>query len=155
MGTPSGVKPVYHCIYSEAGTHPTCVVAGRNRHRAWLYVHAPTPLVLRLHPPVVRFLLDAISELSELSGSRVVGLGVVHRLLPRDTHLSHPECLVNGRGRNVRLTVFGASPSSITLVPPVVRFLEAALAGLPATAVAPAVDEQFDLAELSGTDVGR
>ena len=42
---------------------PTCVVAGPNRHRAWLYVHAATPTVLRLHPQVVRFLLDALREL--------------------------------------------------------------------------------------------
>src|SRR5215207_2448764 len=115
MGTPSGVKPVYHCIYSEPGRHPTCVVAGRNRHRAWLYVHTPTPLVLRLHPPVVQFLRDVTTELSTQPGSRIVELGTVHRWLPKDTRLSYPECLVTGWTHNVWLTVFGAAPSTVKL----------------------------------------
>lgn len=135
MGTPSGVKPVYHCIYSDAGKHPTCVVAGRNRHRAWLYVHTPTPLVLRLHPPVVQFLREVTTELSTLPNSRVIELGIVHRLLRKDTKLSYPECLVTGQARDVWLTVFGSAPSSVKLVPQVVDFLHQALAALPATAL--------------------
>lgn len=42
---------------------PTFVVAGPTRHLVWLYAHDLTPTVLRLHPPVVRFLRTALTEL--------------------------------------------------------------------------------------------
>lgn len=145
MGTPSRVEPVYHCIYNETGLHPTCVIAGRNRHRAWLYVHAATPMILRLHPPVVRFLRDIAAELTGGPDARVVDFGVMHRWLRKDTQQSYPECLVTGRSRNVWLNVFAATPSSVKLVPQVVDFLQNALADLPAMAAQPQADRPAEI----------
>lgn len=132
MGRRSGGSgPVYWCLLKDSVTHPTCVVAGRDRRTAWLYVHAATPMVLRLHPPVVRFLCDALAELTQ---SSVVELTGVYRSLPKDTTMSYPECLVAGRNRrDVWLHVFAATPGAVKLVPAVVAFLSEALAALPAT----------------------
>jgi hypothetical protein len=105
---------------------PTCVVAGPNRHRAWLYVHAATPTVLRLHPQVVRFLLDALRELRAPTG----GATACWRLA-RDTSISYPECVVIRYGDRAWLHLFAATPSAVQLAPPVVEFLVDALTELP------------------------
>lgn len=34
-------------LYYEAGSHPTCVISGKDRHHTWLYAHDRTPMVLR------------------------------------------------------------------------------------------------------------
>jgi hypothetical protein len=99
----------------------------------WLYVHATTPTVLRLHPPVVRFLRDVLAELPEVSSkSRWV--------LPRNTSLTHPQCVTESRDGQLWLYVFAATPSTIPLVPRIVAFLREALADLPASS-APAHTE--------------
>jgi hypothetical protein len=105
---------------------PTCVVAGPNRRMTWLYVHATTPTVLRLHPPVVRFLRDVLDELPKVSGKSW--------LLPRDTSLTYPQCVTGWRDTQMCLYVFAATPSTIPLAPRIVAFLREALADLPATA---------------------
>jgi len=105
---------------------PTCVVAGPNRRMTWLYVHGTTPTVLRLHPPVVRFLRDALAELPEVPDESWV--------LPRDARMTYPQCVAGWRDAQLWLYVFAATPSTIPLAPRIVAFLCAALADLPATA---------------------
>lgn len=57
-------NPVYSILLKGPNyANPTCVVAGRNPRESWLYVHAATPVALKLTPPVVRFLLDALADL--------------------------------------------------------------------------------------------
>jgi hypothetical protein len=119
-------KPVYRAMIRHLDNLPTCVVAGPSRRVTWLYVHATTPTVLRLHPPVVRFLRDVLAELPEVSRSW---------MLPRDTSLSHPQCVTYWRDAQAWLYVFAATPSTIPLAPRIVAFLREALADLPATAV--------------------
>jgi hypothetical protein len=94
----------------------------------WLYVHATTPTVLRLHPPVVRFLRDVLAELPEVSGTS-------RWMLPRNTSLTHPQCVTGWHDGQLWLYVFAATPSTIPLVPRIVAFLRAALADLPASSV--------------------
>jgi hypothetical protein len=122
-------KPVYRAMIRHLDGLPTCVVAGPNRRVTWLYVHATTPTVLRLHPPVVRFLRDVLAELSEGSSESRSWM------LPRDTSLSHPQCVTYWRDTQAWLYVFAATPSAIPLAPRIVAFLREALADLPATAV--------------------
>ena len=132
-------SPVYRCIRKDSRSHPTCVVAGRDRRTAWLYVHGATPMVLRLHPPVVRFLRDVLAEVAGLPARPVVELGPLYRHLPRHSELSHPDCVVAGRSRrDTWLHVFAATPSAVRLVPRLVDFLGDALADLPATSAASA-----------------
>ena len=123
--------PVYRAVF-KSDTNPTCVVAGPNRRSVWLYVHASTPTVLRLHPPVVRFLLDALAELA----ARATAAGdraPLHRRLRRDTTLSHPECAVAGHDHtDAWLYVHADAPSAVQLTPTVIAFLTEALAELPA-----------------------
>jgi len=62
----SGVeqRPVYEILLKDAHySNPTCVVAGRSARESWLYVHAATPVALKLTPLVVRFLRDALADL--------------------------------------------------------------------------------------------
>jgi hypothetical protein len=135
MGKRSAVsKPVYRAMIRHLDSLPTCVVAGPNRRMTWLYVHATTPTVLRLHPPVVRFLCDVLAELPEMPGESRSWL------LPRDTSLSHPQCVTYSRDAQTWLYVFAATPSTIPLAPRIVAFLREALSDLPATA-APAHTE--------------
>jgi len=117
------VTPVYRCVLKNSGVwHPTCVVAGHDRRNCWLYVHATTPTVLRLHPPVVQFLWEPVP-----------GFGPVHWWLPRNTAASYPDCAVTGRSRrDTWLYVYAAAPSAVRLVPPLVEFLQDALIDLPA-----------------------
>jgi len=68
---------IYRCLYYEAGSHPTCVISGQDRHHAWLYVHARTPMVLRLHPQVVRFLRNVIAELERPRDPNAVDFDLV------------------------------------------------------------------------------
>lgn len=123
--------PVYRVLLKsswQGEALPTCVVAGPNRHRAWLYVHAATPTVLRLHPQVVHFLLDALTGVV----TPAAGTGTACRQLRRDTAISYPECVVIRYGSRAWLHVFAATPSAVLLAPPVVKFLLDALAELPA-----------------------
>ena len=91
------------------------------------------PLVLRLHPPVVRFLRDVLAELAEPPAGPAVEHTAFYRLLPRATELSHPDCVVAGRcPQDAWLHVFAATPGAVRLVPAVVEFLTDALADLPA-----------------------
>lgn len=120
---------MYRIMPKYYGSLPTCVVAGPSRAMVWLYVHGPAPTILRLHPPVVRFLLDTLAMLDEPADSSVSWS------LPRDTSMSYPECAVvpsDGRGQAAWLYVFAATPSAVPLRPRLVRFLLEALAELPA-----------------------
>lgn len=102
-------EPVYWATIRDFDCLPTCVVAGPNRRMTWLYVHATTPTVLRLHPPVVRFLHDVLAQLpSKSSRSR-------SWVLPRDTGLSHPQCVTGFGDGQPWLYVFAATPSTIPL----------------------------------------
>ena len=57
-------EPVYRILLKSSDySNPTCVVAGQNTRESWLYVHAATPVALRLTPNVVRFLRDALAGL--------------------------------------------------------------------------------------------
>jgi len=129
---------VYRAMVRDWDSLPTCVVAGPNRKMTWLYVHATTPTVLRLHPPVVRFLRDVLAELPEVSDK-------LRWVLPRDTSLTHPQCVTGGRDGQLWLYVFAATPSTIPLAPRIVAFLREALADLPASS-APAHTELSDRA---------
>jgi hypothetical protein len=80
--------PVYRILLKSSwygDCVPTCVVAGPNRHRAWLYVHTTTPTVLRLHPQVVRFLHDSLTELATPTDN-----GISCWSLPKRTDVSYP-----------------------------------------------------------------
>jgi len=124
--------PVYRLML-KTYSNPTCVVAGPNHRTAWLYVHTPTPIVLRLHPPVVEFLLGALSELTERPDDPATETAALYRSLRRNTAMSYPECVIAGRDRNdAWLHVHAASPAAVRLTAPVVEFLLDALAGLPA-----------------------
>lgn len=112
---------------------PTCVVAGPDRHRTWLYVHAPSPTILRLHPRVVRFLLDALGDLSASTTGDTACLR-----LPKNTSVSYPECIIiRHHNEQAWLYVLAATPSAVRLAPPVVKFLMDILAELPALAGSP------------------
>ena len=75
------------------------MISGKDRHHAWLYVHARTPMVLRLHPQVVRFLRDVIAELERPRDPNAVDFDLVYHRLERDTTISYPELRVSGRLR--------------------------------------------------------
>jgi hypothetical protein len=80
-----------------------------------------------LHPPVVRFLCDVLAELPEVSSESTSWV------LPRDTSLTHPQCVTGWRNNQLWLYVFAATPSTIPLAPRIVAFLREALADLPAS----------------------
>jgi len=125
--------PVYRILLKSSwygDCVPTCVVAGPNRHRAWLYVHTTTPTVLRLHPQVVRFLHDSLTELATPTDN-----GISCWSLPKRTDVSYPGCVVNRYNDDAWLYVHAATPSTVRLVPSVVEFLLDALAELPAPGV--------------------
>jgi len=120
--------PVYRVLLKDLwDCLPTVVVAGPNRGRTWLYVHALTPLVLRLHPPVVHFLRNVLSELTDEPDRMPAG-----RSLPANPHLSYAECRVVGHGDDMWLYVFAATPGAVRLYPRTVTFLRDVLADLPA-----------------------
>jgi hypothetical protein len=96
-----------------------------------LYVHGSTPTVLRLHPPVVRFLRDVLAALPDIPDR---DRSMSSWLLPRDTGLSYPQLVTGWRDPHAWLYVFVATPSTVPLAPRIVAFLREALADLPATA---------------------
>jgi hypothetical protein len=153
MSTRSTVEalPVYR-VMLRSHSNPTVVIAGPNRRTAWLYVHTPTPIVLRLHPPVVQFLLDTLRELAEVSDYTTSEPPVLHRSLRRDARMSYPECLIAGRDRDdAWLHIYAATPGAVRLTAPVIEFLLEALAILPAYAPAPAgIPEVPSLVRRSG-----
>jgi len=124
--------PFYRAMF-KSYTNPTCVVAGPNRQNTWLYVHGTTPTVLRLHPPVIRFLLDTLTELAELPDRAPFEPVPVYRSLRRDATLSHPHCVIAGRNRgDAWLHIHAAAPSAVQLTPSVITFLLDTLTELPA-----------------------
>lgn len=120
------VSPVYWAMVKGRDSLTTCVVAGPNRHRTWLYVHNPTPTVLRLHSDVIVFLRDVLEQVAHgpTEGNEVWRL-------PKNTQLSHPECLVVRAGEVVSLHVLAATPTAVHLAPITVKFLSDVLAQLP------------------------
>src|SRR5215470_14175634 len=105
MGKRSMVSsPVYRALVRDWDALPTCVVAGPNRRMTWLYVHAATPTVLRLHPPVVRFLRDMLAKFPESSQRSTSWV------LPNDTKLSYPQCVTGWASGQSWLYVFAATP---------------------------------------------
>lgn len=105
--------PVYRVLLKSrwrGENVPTCVVAGPNRHRAWLYVHAATPTVLRLHPEVVRFLRAALAELA----TGPADASTACWRLRRRTDVSYPECTVIQHDAEAWLHVHAATPSGTT-----------------------------------------
>ena len=118
-----GRGPLYRVLLKDSDCFPTCVVAGPDRRRAWLYVHATTPTVLRLHPPVVEFLLTTLAEWD--------GADAMVRSLPADSSVSYPGCVAVGRDGKAWLYVMSATPSVVPLFPRLVSFLRDVLAELP------------------------
>ena len=127
----AGNGPVYRLLLKDFDGFPTVVIAGPNRRRTWLYVHGPTPTVLRLHWPVVRFLRDALGELGTWLDRSEAERGALVCGLP--WHETYPECVLIASGRRAWLHVFSATPSVVRLHRRAVRFLQEALADLPAT----------------------
>jgi hypothetical protein len=126
--------PVYRILWKDSCIPlPTCVVAGPDRRNTWLYVHASTPTVLRLHPPVVAFLWDVLEELLGAGADVDPADGAVVWSLPAEHGLSHPECVVAWTGDHAWLSVLAATPSTVLLHPTLQEFLRTALAGLPAS----------------------
>jgi hypothetical protein len=125
-----GRGPVYRASLKDGDGFPTVVVAGptRDRGRVWLYVHDLTPTVLRLRPPVVRFLRDALADVADWLVQPEIGRGVLVWTLPRET--PDPECVLVASGWRVWLHVFAASPSVVRLNTRMVAFLLEALADL-------------------------
>ena len=123
MTTPTRADhgPVYRVSLKDYLGFPTFVVAGPDRHRVWLYVHDLTPTVLRLHPPVVRFLQAALTELAEWFERPVSERAPLVWTLPRDN--DYPECVLIASGRRAWIHVFAARPSVIRLNPGIVTFL--------------------------------
>ena len=54
------VLPRGHCTPNQ---HPKCVIAGPNRRKAVLYIHAATATLLPLTPQLVAFLRTVLAEL--------------------------------------------------------------------------------------------
>lgn len=126
-------SPIYRLLRKDLSyCQPTVVVAGPHRRSVWLYVHATTPTVLRLHPPVVAFLRDALDELTA-AGLDPGPTGVLVWSLPAATHASYPDCVVLRDGTGAAwLHVYAASPSTVRLHPILIEFLRDALTDLPA-----------------------
>jgi len=127
---PAERESVYRASLKDDWGFPTVVVAGptRKRGRMWLYVHDVTPTVLRLHPPVVRFLLDSLTELGDWFERPRNKRPAVVWTLPRSD--DHPECVLVASGQRARLHVFAASPSMVRINERIVAFLLDALADL-------------------------
>jgi len=122
--------PVYRVSLKDTEGFPTFVVAGPDRNRVWLYVHDLTPTVLRLHPPVVRFLLDAMTELAGWFEQPVVERAPLMWTLPRMNEF--PECVLIASQQRAWIHVFAARPSVMRLNPGIVTFLlDEGLANLP------------------------
>ncbi|HEY0640933.1 MAG TPA: hypothetical protein VGD67_25150 [Pseudonocardiaceae bacterium] len=121
-------RPIYRVLFKDLGCVEyvlyTCVVAGPGRSRAWLYVHSPTPMVLRLHRDVVLFLRSVLAEV------RTLGPGDPPIMRKLDRSELHPPCVVAGPKGDVRLHVLGGVPTCLCLGEPVVDFLMEALADL-------------------------
>jgi len=122
MARRAAAGPVYRAVLKDSVTHPTCVVAGQDRHHAWLYGHATTPMVLRLHPPVVTFLRATLAELHQLSTTLVAEIVPFCRSLARDVKLSYPDCVVIGpeSSRGLVACVRPRTSNVVKLVPDLV-----------------------------------
>lgn len=141
--------PVYRVSLKDYRGFPTFVVAGPDRHRVWLYVHDLTPTVLRLHPPVVRFLLAALTELAGWFEQPVAQRAPVVWTLPREDDF--PECVLVASHQRAWMHVFAARPSVVRFNPGIVTFLlDEGLLGLPTWRRDPA----HRWPERSTTDVG-
>lgn len=76
----AGARPVYRILLKDSQyLNPTCVVAGRNPRESWLYVHAATPVALKLTPAVVHFLQAALADLpasADAAGATMYGIEI-------------------------------------------------------------------------------
>lgn len=104
----------------------TFSVFGVDRTLIWWAVHALTPTVVRLWPHVVRFLRDALDELSDPANQTTAWR------LPHAKGQYNPEIVVfRAPDGDPWLYVFAASPNAVRLTPARVAFLREALADLP------------------------
>ena len=121
-------NPLCRIMPKHHDSHPTCMIIGPNRHTTWLTVHAPTPTLLRLHPPVVGFLHEALTQIVTTADPSLT------LTLAKDTQLYFPACVVTGcRDGEAWLYVCAATPSAVRLHRRLIQFLREALADLPAT----------------------
>jgi len=121
---------MYRVSLKDTEGFPTFVVAGPDRNRVWLYVHDTTPTVLRLHPPVVRFLRAALTEVAGWFDQPVPERAPLVWTLPRRDE--YPECVLVASHQRAWLHVFAARPSVVRLNPGIVTFLlDEGLADLP------------------------
>lgn len=128
-------RPIYRARWKDIDGFPTVVVAGPDRERIWLYGHGPSvPTMLRLHRPVVRFLLDALTELTDWLGRPHTARGSLMWTLPRRDS-EHPECILIASDARTWLHVYAMTPSVLRMNPPIVAFLRQAMADLPAAEV--------------------
>jgi len=95
---------VYRVSLKDTEGFPTFVVAGPDRNKVWLYVHDLTPTVLRLHPPVVRFLQAALTELAAWFEQPVAERAPLVWTLPRMNE--YPECVLVASHRRAWMHVF-------------------------------------------------
>lgn len=121
--------PMYEVSLKDVEGYPTVVVAGPDREHVWLYAHDSTPTVLRLRRSVVRFLLDALSEVNTWFDQPERQRRELAWTLPRQTLSA--ECVLIATGRRAWLQVFAASPSVVRLNERTVQFLLYVLADLP------------------------
>jgi hypothetical protein len=104
----------------------TLSVFGPNRTMIWWAVHATAPTIVRLWPHVVRFMRDALDELSDSTNQTTAWR------LPYKVAEYNPEIAVfRVKDGHPWLYVFAASPSAVRLTPARVSFLREALADLP------------------------
>ncbi|MGH8572655.1 MAG: hypothetical protein ACREX8_08775 [Gammaproteobacteria bacterium] len=133
-GDQSAISPCpgyYRLLVNDRNGLPTTVIAGPDRRRAWLYVHARTPTVLRLHPPVVRFLRDALTDLNNWLEPSTTERGTLTWILSRRDYYNYPDCILTARDGQAWLNVLAATPSTVQLHRPLMNFLRATLAQLP------------------------
>ena len=142
-------RPVYRVSLKDWEGFPTVVVAGPHRERVWLYGHGPsTPTVLRLHRPVVRFLVDALADVAGWFDQPPDDRGTVVWTLPRGG-VDYPECVVLASYRRAWLHVYAMAPSMLRLNERIVEFLREAVADLPAADISGAVRSVSERADLA------
>jgi len=133
--TVAGRGPVYCVSLKDWEGFPTVVVAGPDRERVWLYGHGPcVPTVLRLHRPVVRFLVDALADVADWFDQPRKCRGGLLWTLPRGG-VDYPECVLVASDARAWLQVYAMAPSVLRLNERIVAFLRQAVADLPAADV--------------------
>jgi hypothetical protein len=132
--TRAGLGLVYRWSFKDYEGFPTVVVAGPDREHIWLYGHDPMRTMLRLHRPVVRFLLDALADVTDWFTQPRKSRGSVVWTLPRNEGV-YPECVLIASDQRAWLHVYAMVPSVLRLNERTVRFLLDAVADLPAAPV--------------------